>query len=405
MFKKFLCTVLALCAVITFTASSVFAKNEQGEIKAAMKAIKDSNTAIAKGVYHDMTADEFLKMVSKFLPEGSSVTLSISKETDYRLFNASSEKDGTLFVNILFTCDPYTQPEMFDFKLPRITGDAAISNADNEKIDADKLAVAAQTQKIIISNDSTKESILADLQPAIKNGSTITWENDFKKQDATEHARGIIKGTLRFTLNSSSSKLEFKKLIPYAVSNASDVKNNDTAPTEITSSSFEDVPSDAYYADAVKWAVGKKITAGTSNTTFSPDDTCTRAQILTFLWRAVGSPEPNIKNPFSDVKESDYFYKAALWASENGMVLGSVFAGSTPCTRSATVTYLWQNAEAPDPEDYAEFSDVSADSEYADAVAWAVENSVTSGTSDTTFSPDAICSRGQIVTFLKRALD
>lgn len=133
MFKKFLCTVLALCAVITFTASSVFAKNEQGEIKAAMKAIKDSNTAIAKGVYHDMTADEFLKMVSKFLPEGSSVTLSFSKETDYRLFNASSEKDGTLFVNILFTCDPYTQHEMFDFKLPRITGDAAISNADNEK--------------------------------------------------------------------------------------------------------------------------------------------------------------------------------------------------------------------------------------------------------------------------------
>ena len=109
MFKKFLCTVLALCAVITFTASSVFAKDEQGEIKAAMKAIKDSNTAIAKGVYHDMTADEFLKMVSKFLPEGSSVTLSFSKETDYRLFNASSEKDVTLFVNILFTCDPYTQ--------------------------------------------------------------------------------------------------------------------------------------------------------------------------------------------------------------------------------------------------------------------------------------------------------
>ena len=155
----------------------------------------------------------------------------------------------------------------------------------------------------------------------------------------------------------------------------------------------------------MKWAVGKKITAGTSNTTFSPDDTCTRAQILTFLWRAVGSPKSSAKNPFTDVSQNDYYYYAAVWANEKGMVSGSVFEGSTPCTRSATVTYLWQNAEAPDPEDYAEFSDVSADSEYADAVAWAVENSVTSGTSDTTFSPDAICSRGQIVTFLKRALD
>ena len=144
------------------------------------------------------------------------------------------------------------------------------------------------------------------------------------------------------------------------------------------------------------------VTAGTSPTTFSPDLTCTTAQILTFLFRANGSPLHSFENPFTDVKESDYFYNAATWAGELGLVDGQTFGGNSPCTRSDTVTYLWKLAGQPKASASVDFSDVSADADYAQAVAWAVEQGVTAGTSDTTFSPDATCTRGQIATFLYR---
>ena len=176
-------------------------------------------------------------------------------------------------------------------------------------------------------------------------------------------------------------------------------------PSQSASLSFADVAADAYYADAVKWAVERRITTGTSDTEFSPADTCTRAQILTFLWRAVGAPESDEENPFSDVKESDYYYDAAVWAYEKGIVNGNQFGADTPCTRSSTVTYLWKNAGSPQWPEGRAFADVDSSSEYAKAVAWAVGNGVTSGMSDTEFSPEVICDRGQIVTFLKRALN
>ena len=166
---------------------------------------------------------------------------------------------------------------------------------------------------------------------------------------------------------------------------------------------FTDVKSDAWYATPVSWAVTKKITSGTSSTTFSPDATCTKAQILTFLWRAVGSPKPEIKNPFTDVKATDYFYEPALWAYEYGIISGTAFLGDTPCTRSATVMYMWKSVGAPKISYGGNFTDVAAGSEYASAVAWALNSNVTSGTSDTTFSPETTCTRGQIVTFLNRA--
>lgn len=167
---------------------------------------------------------------------------------------------------------------------------------------------------------------------------------------------------------------------------------------------FSDVKSADWFADAVAWAVEKGITTGTSATTFSPANTCTRAQILTFLWRAVGSPKQSGANPFSDVKTTDYFYDAALWANKNGMVSGGTFEGNTPCTRASTVIYLWKNAGAPKTTISAVFTDVPVDSEYAEAVAWAVEKGITTGTSATTFSPNDTCTRGQIVTFLNRAM-
>ena len=169
-------------------------------------------------------------------------------------------------------------------------------------------------------------------------------------------------------------------------------------------SGFTDIKAGAYYADAVKWAVEKKITSGTSKTTFSPNATCSKAQILTFLWRANGSPEPTAANPFTDIKTTDYFYKAALWAAEKGLVSGSTFGANTDCTRAMTVGYLWKAAGSPAASYNGTFNDVPASADYGQAVAWAVSQGITAGTSDTTFSPNATCTRGQIVTFLHRAM-
>lgn len=166
---------------------------------------------------------------------------------------------------------------------------------------------------------------------------------------------------------------------------------------------FTDVAANAYYAAPVSWAVEKRITSGTTTTTFSPGQTCSTAQILTFLWRAKGSPEPAGKtNTFTDIKESDYFYKAALWAKEKGLVSGTSFRGNTPCTRSMVVNYLWKLAGSPSAPS-ASFNDLASTADYAKAVAWAVSKGITGGTTADTFSPDNTCTRGQIVTFLYRA--
>ncbi len=175
-------------------------------------------------------------------------------------------------------------------------------------------------------------------------------------------------------------------------------------PEVSVASPFSDVPETAYFAAPVAWAVEKEITTGTTETTFAPNDTCTKAQILTFLWRAKGQIEPTIDNPFSDVTEENYYYKAALWAYENGLLEGDIFDGSVPCTRAMTVTYLWKLAGRPTASAACGFTDVDSGAEYAQAVAWCVEQGITTGTGDTTFSPDNICTRGQIVTFLYRAL-
>ena len=176
--------------------------------------------------------------------------------------------------------------------------------------------------------------------------------------------------------------------------------------TEPETPVFTDVPTSAYYYDAVLWAVENGVTEGTSATTFSPDMSCTRAQMVTFLWRAAGSPEPvTTTNPFTDVNSGVYYYDAVLWAVEQGITSGTsatTFAPDATCTRAQTVTFLYRAAGSPAVSG-GSFSDVSADAYYADAVAWAVSEGVTVGTSDTTFSPDMNCTRAQIVTFMYRA--
>lgn len=161
---------------------------------------------------------------------------------------------------------------------------------------------------------------------------------------------------------------------------------------------FTDVPEGIYFEEPVAWAVEKKITNGTEPTKFSPEDTCTQLQILTFLYRAVQSAEdPDFVPAGTDM------ISAAAWAVEKGMA-GDSFDGNAPCTRSTAVNYIWQTFDKPEAEKKAEFTDVDADADYADAVSWALEKEITNGDgSDTIFSPDKTCTRGQIVTFLYRA--
>ena len=169
---------------------------------------------------------------------------------------------------------------------------------------------------------------------------------------------------------------------------------------------FKDVAKDSYYYDAVQWAVEKGITEGTSADTFSPGASCTRAQMVTFLWRVAGSPAPkSTTNPFKDISSTDYFYNAVLWAVENGITSGTgadTFSPATTVTRGQTVTFLYRAAGSPAVSG-GSFSDVAADAYYAKAVAWANENGITSGIGSNKFAPNADCTRGQIVTLLYRA--
>ena len=166
---------------------------------------------------------------------------------------------------------------------------------------------------------------------------------------------------------------------------------------------FTDISKSDYFYDAVLWAVDKGITSGTGGTTFSPNASCTRGQMVTFLWRAAGSPAPkSAETPFTDVNKGDYFYDAVLWAVEQGITSGTsatTFSPNATVTRGQTVTFLWRAAGSPAASG-SSFSDVSADAYYAQAVAWAVKENITAGTSASTFSPDAPCTRAQIVTFL-----
>ena len=169
---------------------------------------------------------------------------------------------------------------------------------------------------------------------------------------------------------------------------------------------FVDVATGSYYEDAVDWAVENGITKGTDDTHFSPDGICTRAQAVTFLWRAAGSPKPETRTmPFTDVPVGSYYYDAVLWAVENGITKGTsdtTFSPNMTCTRAQIVAFLWRSEKSPAAGTANPFADVKSTAYYADAVLWAVKENITKGTTSTTFSPNADCTRAQIVTFLWR---
>ena len=176
-------------------------------------------------------------------------------------------------------------------------------------------------------------------------------------------------------------------------------------PAAATVGGFADVKASDFCADPVLWAIKSGITNGTGPNSFSPNAKCSRGQILTFVWRSLGSPEPTIANPYTDVKSGNWFYKPALWAYEKGFYTGTAFNGNTDCTRAEAVTYLYKGVGADAMGQFlsAGFTDVPASASYANAVNWAMWAKVTNGVSANKFGSNETCTRGQIVTFLWRA--
>ena len=181
-----------------------------------------------------------------------------------------------------------------------------------------------------------------------------------------------------------------------------------TPPPAPTVNPFVDVPAGSFYYDAVLWAVEKGVTTGTSATTFEPDGSCTRAQAVTFLWRVAGCPAPkSTAMPFTDVKAGSFYYDAVLWAVENGITKGTsetTFEPEGICTRAQIVTLIWRAQKSPAAGTDNPFNDVKAGSFYETAVLWAVKAGVTKGTSAVTFEPEGICTRAQIVTLIWRCM-
>ena len=224
-----------------------------------------------------------------------------------------------------------------------------------------------------------------------------SWDSGKVTKQPTETAEGVK--TFTCTVCGETRTEVIPKLEPKPI-------DPPTPPTP--GNPFTDVASGEYFYDPVLWAVNHtpQITKGTSDTTFSPDATCTRGQVVTFLWRAMGEPEPtSTANKFSDVATSDYFYKAVLWAVEKGITLGTsdtTFSPNDPCTRAHVVTFLWRAEGQPSASGANPFADVASGQYYYSAVLWAVSKNITQGTSAATFSPDNPCTRAQIVTFLYR---
>lgn len=215
-------------------------------------------------------------------------------------------------------------------------------------------------------------------------------------------------GYIVYACNCGDQYFEYIPATGHSVENGVCTNCGKEVSDEMPENPFNDVKETNYFYTPVLWAVANGITNGTSATTFGANDLCTRGQVVTFLWRACGSPEPTkTDNPFKDVKSSAFYYKAVLWAVENGITTGlsaTEFGPSATCTRGQVATFLWRAKGKPAVTSSANpFSDVSTSAFYYKAVLWAVENNVTTGTGAGKFSPADDCTRGQIVTFLYRA--
>ena len=268
----------------------------------------------------------------------------------------------------------YVEPSYYSGSSSDPTYSVTVDKTENGSVTVSpKSASKGDTVTVTVKPDSGY--VLETLTVTDKNGNELTLKD---------------KGNGKYTFTMPAGKVEVK---------ATFMEDNSML------NFFYDVPNDAYFYEAVKWAVKNGITTGVGNDLFAPEQPCTRAQIVTFLWRAAGSPEPKTASSFADVPASAYYAKAVAWAVENGITNGmteTTFAPDATCTRGQSVTFLYRALKGT-ASGSTNFTDVKPDAFYADAINWAVANNVTNGTSNTTFSPNADCTRAEIVTFLYRA--
>ena len=268
----------------------------------------------------------------------------------------------------------YVEPSYYSGSSSDPTYSVTVDKTENGSVTVSpKSASKGSTVTITVKPDSGY--VLETLTVTDKNGNELTLKD---------------KGDGKYTFTMPAGKVEVK---------ATFMEDNSVL------NFFYDVPNGAYFYEAVKWAVKSGVTNGLSDTMFGPYESCTRAQIVTFLWRAAGSPEPKTASSFTDVSASAYYAKAVAWAIENGITNGmteTTFAPNATCTRGQSVTFLHRALKGT-ASGSTNFTDVKSDAFYADAINWAVANNVTNGTSNTTFSPNADCTRAEIVTFLYRA--
>ena len=257
----------------------------------------------------------------------------------------------------------------------------------------------------MITVENTKNGEVISSHKTADKGDTVTLTATPDKGYAVRRIIVTDSSDQKLTLTEKDSKYTFTMPASNVTVKTTFImdKSKDEVPNP-----FEDVSASSYYYDAVQWAVKNGTTGGTSATTFSPDAPCTRAQAVTFLWRAAGSPAPSsTEMPFADVPTDAYYYNAVLWAVENGITGGTsttTFSPDAPCSRGQIVAFLWRSKQSPMVAAENPFMDVNAADYYHNAVLWAAENGITGGTGANTFSPDAPCTRAQIVTFLYRAL-
>ena len=330
------------------------------------------------------------------------------KDADYTKVDEAIAKANTLNEN-----------DYIDFSAVKAALDAVVRGKNiteqtevNAMAKAIEDAIAALVEKPSSGGDDNAPTYAIEVDKDIRNGEvtanrryaergdtvTITVKPDdgFKLDDLTvtdkngNELKLTDKGNGKYTFKMPAGKVTVSATF---------------APEKTAADYFADVPANSYYADAVLWAAKNGITGGIGNGLFGPNQPCTRAQIVTFLWRAAGSPEPKSMSSFSDVSADSYYAKAVAWAVENGITTGTgdgKFSPDATCTRAQSVTFLFR-AIGKLVDSKAEFSDVLTDSYYANAVAWAVENGVTNGIGNGLFGPDNSCTRAQIVTFLFRA--
>ena len=250
-----------------------------------------------------------------------------------------------------------------------------------------------------ITVDKTKNGTITVSPRNASHGDTVTITATPDKGYELEMLKVLDRSGDALKLTEKNGKYTFKMPSGKVTIKASFVE-------EVPEQIFKDVPANAYYYEAVKWAQEKGITGGIGNGLFGPNDPCTRAQIVTFLWRAAGSPKPETRAmPFTDVPVGSYYYDAVLWAVENDITKGTsdtTFSPNMTCTRAQIVAFLWRSEKSPAAGTANPFADVKSTAYYADAVLWAAKEDITKGTTNTTFSPGADCTRAQIVTFLWR---